>query len=305
MPKAHLYGRDLQGISRLAIEATTQVTNISEGLFATIMRRPNRRIGGIPGLVYRQIHGITRLVGWSLDQLFGALAPANSQRVSSRQRNDLIAALNGVMGDYLVASNNPLQTSMSLRVAGAELEPAAIAAPQSRILLYIHGVCMHEQQLQQQGHDHGLAAAATLGYSPIHVRYNTGLHIAENGQQLSQLLEQLLADWPVPIEELVILGYSMGGLVARSACYYAEQLGHSWSQRLTKLVFWPRRTMAQPLNVMVLGCIICWSAIAIAPYLAKLPVCAALASPIYAMARFCRTRSRRLIALNSLLIAPI
>jgi len=79
---------------------------------------------------------------------------------------------------------------MSLRVAGAELEPAAIAAPQSRILLYIHGVCMHEQQLQQQGHDHGLAAAATLGYSPIHVRYNTGLHIAENGQQLSQLLEQ-------------------------------------------------------------------------------------------------------------------
>ena len=237
MSKAHLYGRDLQGISRLAIEATTKVTNISEGLFATIMRRPNRRIGGIPGLVYRQIHGITHLVGWSLDQLFGALATANSQRVSSRQRDDLIAALNGVMGDYLVASNNPLQTSMSLRVAGAELEPATIAAPQSRILLYIHGVCMHEQQLQQQGHDHGLAAAATLGYSPIHVRYNTGLHIAENGQQLSQLLEQLLADWPVPVEELVILGYSMGGLVARSACYYAEQLGHSWSQRLTKLIF--------------------------------------------------------------------
>ncbi len=243
MPKAHLYRRDLQGISRLAIEATTQITNISEGLFATIMRRPSQRIGGIPGLVYRQIHTITRLVGGSLDALLGAFGTSASQATSSRQRDDLIAALNGVLGDYLVASKNPLHTTMSLRVGGAELKleqtglQTAIATPQPRILLYLHGVCMHEQQLKQQGHDHGLAAAATLGYSPIHVRYNTGLHIAANGEQLSQLLEQLVAEWPVPVEELVILGFGMGGLVARSACYYAQQFGHRWSQHLTKLLF--------------------------------------------------------------------
>ncbi|MBM7841812.1 esterase/lipase family protein [Herpetosiphon giganteus] len=243
MPKAHLQRSDLQGISRLAIEATTQITNISEGLFATIMRRPNRRIGGIPGFVYRQIHTITRLVGEGLEAILAAFGAAATQTESSRQRDDLLAALNGVLGDYLVASHNPLQTSMSLRVAGKPLDleqsalQTAIEQPQLRILLYLHGVCMHEQQLKQHGHDHGLAAAAALGYSPIHGRYNTGLPIASNGQQLSQLLEQLLANWPVPVAEVVILGYSMGGLVARSACYYAQQLGHTWPQKLSKLIF--------------------------------------------------------------------
>ncbi|WP_110514833.1 esterase/lipase family protein [Herpetosiphon llansteffanensis] len=241
MPKAHLQRSDLQGISRLAIEATTQITNISEGLFATIMRRPTRRIGGIPGLVYRQIHTITRLVGDSIEALLAAFGAAAKQTDSSRQRDDLLAALNGVLGDYLVASNNPLQTSMSLRIAGKVLEfddmHTAIEQPQARILLYLHGVCMHDQQLKQHGHDHGLAAAAALGYSPIHGRYNTGLPIANNGQQLSELLEQLVANWPVPVAEIVIIGYSMGGLVARSACYYAQQLGHTWHQKLGKLIF--------------------------------------------------------------------
>jgi pimeloyl-ACP methyl ester carboxylesterase len=79
--------------------------------------------------------------------------------------------------------------------------------------------------------------AASLGYTPVHLRYNTGRSIASNGEDLAALLETLLAHWPRPVEELAIVGHSMGGLVARSAEYHARQSGHDWPSRLRKLVF--------------------------------------------------------------------
>jgi pimeloyl-ACP methyl ester carboxylesterase len=40
----------------------------------------------------------------------------------------------------------------------------------------------------------------------------------------------------VPVEELVIIGHSMGGLVARSACQIGEERGASWRAHLHRLV---------------------------------------------------------------------
>ncbi len=37
--------------------------------------------------------------------------------------------------------------------------------------------------------------------------------------------------------ELVIIGHSMGGLVARSACHYAAQARNEWLRRLDKIIF--------------------------------------------------------------------
>ncbi|MBY0411310.1 MAG: alpha/beta hydrolase, partial [Burkholderiaceae bacterium] len=78
-------------------------------------------------------------------------------------------------------------------------------------------------QWQHEGHDHGAYLAAARGYTPVYLRYNTGLHTSTNGAQLSALLESLVAAWPVPVTELAVLAHSMGGLVARSAC---EQAAH-------------------------------------------------------------------------------
>ncbi len=75
---------------------------------------------------------------------------------------------------------------------------------------------------------YGSRLAHDFGYTPIHLRYNTGLHISENGRHLAALLDQVAAAWPAPIAELILVGHSMGGLVARSACHYAQQNGHSW-----------------------------------------------------------------------------
>jgi len=68
-----------------------------------------------------------------------------------------------------------------------------------------------------------------LAFTPLYVRYNTGLHISANGRALAQLLGDVVAAWPTGVEEIVLVGHSMGGLVARSACHYAEVDGHRWT----------------------------------------------------------------------------
>lgn len=100
-----------------------------------------------------------------------------------------------------------------------------------------HGLCMNEQRWNRDGHDHGAAIADELGYLPLYLRYNSGLAIADNGQALAQLLESVLGNWPEPVEELAIIGHSMGGLVARSALHHANEAGHAWPKSLRKLVF--------------------------------------------------------------------
>jgi pimeloyl-ACP methyl ester carboxylesterase len=96
---------------------------------------------------------------------------------------------------------------------------------------------MHPLQWARGGQDHVAALGHELGYTNLHLHYNSGLHIAANGRLLAGMLETLVAEWPVPLEELVIVGHSMGGLVARSACHYGEAAGHAWPRRLSKLVF--------------------------------------------------------------------
>jgi hypothetical protein len=151
--------------------------------------------------------------------------------------------INGVWGDHLAASGNPLAIRMALRVRGRDVEltaealAAAMPQPRRRIALLIHGLCMNDRAWQRNGHDHGALLAQELGYATLALNYNSGLHISENGEQLAVLLEQLVACWPVPVDELVLLGHSMGGLVARAACHAAGERSLAWLQRLRRLVF--------------------------------------------------------------------
>jgi len=69
------------------------------------------------------------------------------------------------------------------------------------------------------------------------LHYNTGRHISDNGRDFAEMLECLIANWPVGVEQLVILGHSMGGLVARSAAHYGLEAGHAWPATLQKIVF--------------------------------------------------------------------
>jgi pimeloyl-ACP methyl ester carboxylesterase len=203
---------------------------------------PQWRTGGITGLAYQTIRGITRTAGGSLDALL-SLAAATEEGERGPEQEALVAALNGVLGDYLAASSNPLATPMSFRRDGRALalETSALAAAMpeagTRVLVLLHGLCMNDRQWSRDGHDHGAALARDLGFTPVYLRYNSGLHISINGQMLAQRLEALLGQWPHPVQRLALLGHSMGGLLARSALHYGTRAGHCWPEKLVDMVF--------------------------------------------------------------------
>jgi pimeloyl-ACP methyl ester carboxylesterase len=239
---------DLRGAARLATDATAGLTDLVEAMHARIARvpglgAPEGRAGGISGLVYKTIRGVTRLVGGSVDALLGLLVPALSPHDASPEREAIVAALNGVLGDHLAATSNPLATAMAFRRDGRALvlETPALAArlPDAggRLLVLMHGLCMNDLQWSRNGHDHGAALARELGFTPVHLHYNSGLHISTNGRALAHQLERLVACWPTPVERLVLIGHSMGGLLARSALHHAAQAGHRWPEHLHDLVF--------------------------------------------------------------------
>lgn len=247
---SHIHPSDVRGLSRLAVDATLGMTDLVEAMHHNITRLPlipiphgQARTRGITGLVYHNIRGITQLVGYSTDAMLGLIVPLLGERSSSPKREAMLAVLNGVLGDYLAATGSPLAISMRFRRDGKplELDRRALAAanpkPNGKMVVMAHGLCMNDLQWNRQGHDCGEALACDLGYSPVYLHYNSGRHISTNGREFADLLEVLVKQWPTPVEELVILGHSIGGLVARSACHYAGIAGHAWLRYLNKLVF--------------------------------------------------------------------
>jgi hypothetical protein len=248
--KSHFHPSDLRGASRLTIEAVAGLTDLVEAMHHSIASRPAPlgkapagRTRGITGFVYASIRGVTRLIGGGLDAVLGRLVPLFGAKDSSPEREATLAALNGVLGDYLEASGNPLAIRMSLRLDGHVLQTdkpslaAAFPNAGGKLLVLAHGLCMNDLQWTRQGHDHGAALARDLGYTPVYLLYNSGRHISTNGRAFADLLEALLAHWPAPIKELAILGHSMGGLLARSAWHYGTAANHAWPRHLKKLVF--------------------------------------------------------------------
>jgi pimeloyl-ACP methyl ester carboxylesterase len=246
---------DLRGVNRLAIEGISGIIGVVEGMHHAIATVPAMHRGGaktgFTHFIYQSVQRGVGLVGRALDTLLSRLEPLllarleplAGKRAAWPGREPLLAALNGVLGDHLAASNNPLAIPMQFRRRGVplRLEGPALAEtlPQAggKVLVLLHGLCMNDLQWTRRRHNHGAALARDLAYTPVYLHYNSGLHVSVNGRAFANLLESLLARWPAPITELVLIGHSMGGLVARSACYYAEQARHAWRRRLDKIVF--------------------------------------------------------------------
>ncbi|WP_417567800.1 esterase/lipase family protein [Marinobacter sp.] len=240
----------LRGTSQLVTEAVGGVVDTVEAMhrnisgLAPIVGAPRKGpTRGITGLVYRSVRVISRAAGVGIDAGLDQFAPLLNYQGVSLKRERALATLNGVLGDYLVATDNPLAIPMCFRKEGAALQSgrasleSAFPEPSTRLLVMVHGLCMNDLMWQRGDHNHGDELARSLGYTPLYLHYNSGRHISTNGQAFADVLERLVQEWPVPVDELVILGHSMGGLLSRSACHYGRAAGHTWPDRLSKLVF--------------------------------------------------------------------
>jgi pimeloyl-ACP methyl ester carboxylesterase len=199
------HAHDLRAASRLAIEATKNVTDIVEAM--------HHAIGGFPARIlsaptYAAIRGITHVVGSGIDAALAQLAPLLGESAPGTDREAVRAALNGVIGDYLARTKNPLAIDMRLTPRGRK---------RARIVVLVHGSSMNDAQWTRGDHDHGLALARSHRVTPVYALYNSGKRIDENGRELAEKIAELASSWPVEIESIAIVAHSMGGLVARSA----------------------------------------------------------------------------------------
>ena len=209
---------DLRGVGKLAVEATKAVTDLVEAMQGAIGGPPARLLSAP---VYATIRGITSVVGGILDSALAQLAPLLGEGTASPERGAALAALNGVLGDYLAETRNPLAIEMRLaRPEGASAK--------SKIAVFVHGSAMSRRVWQ---------ARRDLGYTPVYLDYNSGLHVSTNGRAFDALLETLVAEWPVPVDEIAIVAHSMGGLLTRGACHYAEEAKHRWRDKLRTIIF--------------------------------------------------------------------
>ena len=176
-----------------------------------------------------------------------ALAAPLTHPVATDVTERAESALNAVMGDFLAARANGLAIEMRLRADGRDLpiEGAALSAAlegaSPKLCLFLHGLGCSDS-VWSGGDERGARTsfgellARDLGYTCLTVRYNTGLHISENGRTLARLLDALMEAYPVALEEVALVGHSMGGLVARSAAHYARALDAQWIAKLTHVL---------------------------------------------------------------------
>jgi pimeloyl-ACP methyl ester carboxylesterase len=155
-------------------------------------------------------------------------------------------ALNGFIGDRLSRRGNALDLGMTLRLDGQvvplEREALARALPGAtgKLCVFVHGLSCTEwswSAFAERFHgdpsvNFGSLLRNDFAFTPIYVRYNSGRHVSENGRLLSELLSVLVSIYPWEISEIVLMGHSMGGLVARSAAHYGGTEGAVWTQHL-------------------------------------------------------------------------
>ncbi|QOC22738.1 alpha/beta fold hydrolase [Wenzhouxiangella sp. AB-CW3] len=250
-PGADLAPSDLRGLCLLAADGVVEVSRVVEQLHHTIAR-VSLPVGspvagttrGITGLVYRSVRTIAGVAGSGAGLVLGRFAPAVPLGQTRIGREHLLSVLNGILGDHLEAGANPLAIDMGFLVDGMAVDldsglPDELARQAGRkLLVSLHGLCLNEACWVKPDGDVSLprTLAESHGYTPVYLRYNSGRHISANGAELAEKLQRLIEIWPEPVEEIVLLGHSMGGLIARSASHHATLEGRDWVNPLSSII---------------------------------------------------------------------
>ncbi len=239
-------GDFFEGLAQLATMGVVEVTDIVESMHREILLRPIGRFkkstlkdwqGGVTGRIYGTIRYIMLLVGNNLAsglRLYTSVAKQTSSQPLPAGLKKLVNVFNGVMGDHLVNHSNPLAIPMVLYDKEGSLRHRNLSG---RIIILCHGLCLSYLSWHPEEED-SLGDAISRSQpdaTVLYLDYNTGRRISRSGRKFSKLLQSLVDNNP-DISQIDIVGHSMGGLVARSALYYAKQDRLDWVKRVGNLI---------------------------------------------------------------------
>lgn len=236
--------RDLRGGMRLALDGVRLGIDRVEAAHDRMARidppprgmRILRPGTGWGAAFYQGLRGTAGLAGGAMDlalaSLQASLADPRCERAPaepSPTRETVLAALNALAGEHLHRTDNPLAIATRLQRAAGPASP--------RVLVLVHDFGLDALHWNRHGHDPARALAEALEATPVHARYNTGRPVAALGRELAAELQALLSHWPVPLQDVVLVGHGMGGLVLRSALHHAGRAGMAWPARAGHAVF--------------------------------------------------------------------
>ena len=170
-----IHGSDLRGMSRLAFDGIAGLIGMVETMHGNIAGHSGLapwaegKTRGITRLVYRSIRGVTHLTGAGVDAALSLLDPILTVEHPTPSRAARRAVINGVLGDHLAETSNPLAIPMRLRHRGRPLRlernslTEALTPPSGRLVVLLHGLCLNDRHWHRDGHDHGAALARDLG----------------------------------------------------------------------------------------------------------------------------------------------
>ncbi len=219
------------------------------------------KVAGGPTVPHR-IHdgvasGVYAGIGYGLKGAAKALRQADRLGIGSSIEDSargrfVVSAVNGLIGDKLVAQGSPLAIEIGVRRDGRDvpLTPEGLAAayPEASdaVVVFLHGLCETENYWDRRSRprpadgsstpSYGARLEVEEGWSPVFVRMNTGVTLAEAGVALNALLGRVVDAWPTDVRRIALVGHSMGGLIARAACAVSTTADRDWTGRVTDVV---------------------------------------------------------------------
>ncbi|MFZ0625727.1 MAG: alpha/beta fold hydrolase [Acidimicrobiia bacterium] len=245
---------DWRGLGYLVRVTTERLTYPVEGMHRAILQRwlgmagpravPGRRLaGGLTASVYYTV----RLGGRAIEAAISIGAGLASERANLRPlwettRGRYVQSIfNGVWGDRFEEDGSQFRIELGLRDANGGPIPISSLGrtfpnPTGRVVILLHGLGETERCWRSPDAPDLIDELETDGFSVLRMRYNSGRAVSETGSDLARFIEEVRLAWPVPIDEIDLIGHSMGGLVARSSVEVARASGYPWVELVRHLV---------------------------------------------------------------------
>ncbi|MFT6264264.1 MAG: pimeloyl-ACP methyl ester carboxylesterase [Oleiphilaceae bacterium] len=203
------------------------------------------------------------------------------QEISKHVGRSGRSILNSMIGEYLEKEKNPLAIQMGFYHRSKKLSldtplTQQLNAPLSnKVVILVHGLTQLETvwDFPKSGssneliinhyigaffdtpkdsgkEDYGSKLQEEFGYTPFYLRYNTGLSLEKNGRNFAAQLSKLFRSYPIAINELMLIGFSMGGTLLRHAQYSAQNNQFQWLSILSKCIYLGSPNESSPLDRM-------------------------------------------------------